>query len=186
MLGYQNAYSNSNNQLWIFWESNINCVIKEEDEQHISCEVDVQSSIILITHIYAKCDANLRIDLWNKLRGISANYDLLWMVCRDFNYIVDPIEKKEGTSHRMSKSLDSIHCIMDCDLIDAGYSGSPFTWCNGWAPDRRVWQRLDRVLTNYKWANLFDSTYINHLIKIVAEHSPFLITTSNNTRDHIK
>lgn len=56
---------------------------------------------------------------------------------------------------------------MDCNLINAGLSGSPFTWCNGWAPDRRVWERTNRVLTNYKWVNLFDSTNINFSSKQV-------------------
>lgn len=75
---------------------------------------------------------------------------------------------------------------MDCNLINAGFSGSPFTWCNGWASDRRVWERIDRVLTNYKWANLFDFTNINHLIKTGSDHSSLFITTSNHTTDHIK
>lgn len=109
LLGSQNACSNSNSQLWIFWDFNTNCVIKEEDEQQNSFEVNVQGSILLIIYIYAKCNANMRVDLWDKLRSISANYDLPWMVSGDFNCIVDLAEKKGGTPHRMSKSLISFN-----------------------------------------------------------------------------
>lgn len=57
-----------------------------------------------------------------------------WLVSGDFNCIIGPAEKKGGTPHRMSQSMSFIECIMYCELVDAGYTGSSFTWCNGWAP----------------------------------------------------
>ncbi|OIT29108.1 hypothetical protein A4A49_64804, partial [Nicotiana attenuata] len=78
----------------------------------------------------------------------------------DFNCIIDPSEKQGGNLHRMSKSMPMIQFIMDCDLIDPGFSGSQFTWCNGWAPNKRIWKRLDRVLVNQDWMNNYDSTSV--------------------------
>ncbi|XP_060177798.1 uncharacterized protein LOC132607735 [Lycium barbarum] len=75
---------------------------------------------------------------------------------------------------------------MDCDLIDPGYSGSTFTWCNGWAPEKRVWQRLDRVLINHNWMNLFDSTNVDHLIRTVSDHFPILTMANSFQRNHVK
>lgn len=66
---------------------------------------------------------------------------------------------------------------MDCELLDDGYSGTDYTWCNGWAPDRRVWQRLDRVLINHEWRNNFDSTNVTHLIRTGSDHSPIQFDT---------
>nr|XP_016498930.1 PREDICTED: uncharacterized protein LOC107817591 [Nicotiana tabacum] len=68
---------------------------------------------------------------------------------------------------------------MDCDLIDPGFSGSQFTWCNGWAPNKRVWKRLDRVLVNQDWMNNYDSTNGNHLIRTRSDHSPLLTIVKN-------
>ncbi|XP_019242274.1 PREDICTED: uncharacterized protein LOC109222363 [Nicotiana attenuata] len=75
---------------------------------------------------------------------------------------------------------------MDCDLIDPGFSGSQFTWCNGWSPNRRVWKRLDRVLVNQEWMNIYDSTNVNHLVRICSDHSPLLTIAKNASQPTIK
>lgn len=83
----------------------------------------------------------------------------------------------------MPKSLAFIQHIINCDLIDAGFSGPSFTWCNGWSPDKRGWQRLDRELINNEWCNIFDTTNIEHLIKTGSDHSPLLIIIAkSNTK----
>lgn len=106
------------------------------------------------------------------------------MGSEELNCFVDPAENKGVTSHRISKSLDFIQRIMDCNFFDALYLGSPFICCNGWFRDRRVWKRIDRVLTSFIWANIFVSTNISHLIRTGSHHSPFFI--KDNTRYHIK
>ncbi|XP_070036954.1 uncharacterized protein [Nicotiana tomentosiformis] len=105
-LGYHNAYANSNNQIWLFWKEDLDC---------------------------AKCEEDLREELWNKLRNLCDNFKLSWFIVGDFNCITGAAEKKGSTPHRMSKSLSFIQCIMDCELVDAGYSGINFTWCKAWS-----------------------------------------------------
>lgn len=75
---------------------------------------------------------------------------------------------------------------MDCDLIDPGYSRSKFTWCNGWSPEKRVWKRLDRVLVNQEWMNLFDSTCVDHLIRTGSDHSPLFTIAKSSLHKPIK
>ncbi|XP_059315722.1 uncharacterized protein LOC132066425 [Lycium ferocissimum] len=186
ILSYHYAHSNYNSQIWIFWDSNTDCTISDEDDQQVTCTITINGTPLLITYIYAKCDAQLRVDLRNKLRSISDNYNLPWLVTGDFNCIIDPVEKKGRSLHRMSKCMEFIQCIMDCELLDAGYTGSPFTWCNGWVTDRRVWQRLDRALTNHLWVNTFDTTNVYHLIKTGYDHSPLLIIANSSHRNPIK
>lgn len=79
----------------------------------------------------------------------------------------------------MSKSLPFINCIVGSELIDIGYSGNPFTWCNGWAPGRRIWARLDRVLVNSEWLQRFADTSVTHLVRIGSDHDSLLIFTYN-------
>ncbi|XP_060211692.1 uncharacterized protein LOC132639246 [Lycium barbarum] len=156
LLGFTNAYANCNSQIWLFWNDIIDCSVVEETDQQDS------------------------------LRDVAANYNLPWYIAGDFNYITDPAEKQGGTPHRMSKSLSFLQCIMECDLVDPGYSGSNFIWCNGWSPDKRVWQRLDRVLVNHEWMNLFDSTSVDHLIRTGSDHSLLLTIALTNQRNHTK
>lgn len=75
---------------------------------------------------------------------------------------------------------------MKCDLIDPSYSGSPFTLCNGWFPNKRVWKRLDRVLVDLEWMKLFDSTSVDHLISTGSDHSPLISITKKVQREPIK
>ncbi|XP_019237050.1 PREDICTED: uncharacterized protein LOC109217274 [Nicotiana attenuata] len=142
-------------------------------------------SNILVTSVYAKCEVVLREQLWNNLRDISQNYKLPCYIAGDFNCIIDPSEKQGGNLHRMSESMPMIQFIMDCDLIDPGFSGSQFT-C-GWAPNKRIWKRLDRVQVNQDWMNNYDSTSVNRLIRTGSDHSPLLTkNTSQPATKHFR
>ncbi|XP_070052653.1 uncharacterized protein [Nicotiana tomentosiformis] len=103
-----------------------------------------------------------------------------WMVAGDFNSIVEPEEKKGGRIHSMSKSLPFINCIVGSGLMDFGYCGNPFTWCNGWAYSKRIWARLDRALVNSEWLQNFPDTSVVHLVRNGSDHAPLLISTANN------
>ncbi|XP_019233788.1 PREDICTED: uncharacterized protein LOC109214330 [Nicotiana attenuata] len=186
MLGYDNAHANIKSQMWTFWNNELNCNVVEDSDQQVTCIIEWMGTNILVTSVYAKCDAGLREHLWNNLRDISLNYKLPWYITGDFNCIIDLSEKQGGNLHRMSKSMPMIQFIMDCDLIDPGFSGSQFTWCNGWSPNRRVWKRLDRVLVNQEWMNIYDSTNVNHLVRTCSDHSPLLTIAKNTSQPTIK
>lgn len=50
----------------------------------------------------------------------------------------------------MNKSSEFISSIESCGLVDIGYNGQPFTWCNQRDEGARMWKRLDRALVNHK------------------------------------
>ncbi|XP_059289936.1 uncharacterized protein LOC132043485 [Lycium ferocissimum] len=179
-LGYQFCYSNCNNQIWIFCDHNYECSILEDKEQHITCSIKYQEDTILLTVVYAKCDEQLRETLWDELRLIASNSNSPWMVVGDFNCILAPEEKKGGTIHRMSKSMPLLNCMMDCSLEDAGYIGSTYTWCNGRGPRHRVWERLDRALTNQLWNHKFPYTTVTHLVRTGSDHAPLMLEISHS------
>lgn len=158
----------------------------EEDDQQVTCIINQDGVSLLISSVYAKCNDELRECMWDKLRVINAKYNLPWFIVGDFNYIIDPSEKKGGNPHKISKRFSFIQCIMDCELVDAGYSGSTFTLCNGWCPKRRIWQRLDRVLVNHNWLNLFDSTTVSHLVRTGSDHSLLLSQVKHKMSNPVK
>ncbi|XP_019244439.1 PREDICTED: uncharacterized protein LOC109224308 [Nicotiana attenuata] len=86
-----------------------------------------------------------------------------------------PEEKKGGNAHKMTKSMPFLKCTMDCSIIDVGFIGSTFTWCNGRILENRVWERLDRVLINTEWSQKFADTSMIHLVRIGSDHSSLLI-----------
>ncbi|XP_047978445.1 uncharacterized protein LOC125220328 [Salvia hispanica] len=66
--------------------------------------------------------------------------------------------------------MDFAETIADCQLLDVGANGSKFTWARG-----DTLERLDRVLIGEGWANLFESTRVSNLPRILSDHCPLLI-----------
>lgn len=60
-------------------------------------------------------------------------------------------EKKGGIMYNMNNSFDFISIIETCGLIDLGFNGQPYTWCNQIITEARVWKRLDWAMVNDKW-----------------------------------
>lgn len=63
-------------------------------------------------------------------------------------------------------------------LVDIGYNGQPFTWCNQRDEGARMWKRLDRALVNHKWLDKMPQTTINHLTSVGSDHCPLLLEMS--------
>lgn len=121
--------------------------------------------------VYAKCSKLERLDLWNKLRMV-ASVSQPWMVGGDFNTISISSERKGGASPDLNSMNDLNNCINDCGLIDIGFSGPNFTW---YGPN--VAQRLDRILLNSSWLDLFKQNCVSHQLKRCSDHRTIILTS---------
>uniref|UniRef100_A0A803PQ68 Uncharacterized protein n=1 Tax=Cannabis sativa TaxID=3483 RepID=A0A803PQ68_CANSA len=77
-----------------------------------------------------------------------------WVVLGDFN---DVLEQEERVGSRV-QSLNSHafkDCISYCLLEDIKSSGKFFTWCNNQQGGDRIYSKLDRVMANAKWMDLW-------------------------------
>ncbi|KAH0765178.1 hypothetical protein KY285_001049 [Solanum tuberosum] len=101
--------------------------------------------------------------------------DIPWCTIGDFNVITSTEEKYGGIPYNMTKSLDFISIIEASGLVDIGYSGQHYTWCNQRAEEARVWKRLDRAMVNDKWLELMPQTTITHLPSVGSDHCPLLM-----------
>lgn len=124
--------------------------------------------------------------LWSNLRHLHDVIDGPWAVFGDFNSILAPEEKRGGIQHSLTRSLDFINCIEDCELADAGFSGNAFTWCNGGRGRRIIRKRLDRVLIKENWSDLYQQTRIDHLARTGSDHSLIFMECNNTHTDFIR
>lgn len=53
-------------------------------------------------------------------------------------------------------------CLFDCGLIDLGFVGQRFIWCNGSIGEQRTLVRLDRIVANENWLALFPEAKVYH------------------------
>ncbi|WMV45632.1 hypothetical protein MTR67_039017 [Solanum verrucosum] len=127
----------------------------------------------------------LRRPLWDRLFHFS-NMDTPWCTIGDFNVITSTKEKYGGIPYNMNKSLDFITIIEASGLMDIGYSGQHYTWCNQRAAEAKVWKRLDRAMVNDKWLELMPQTTITHLPSIGSDHCPLLMEMEARSKHRVK
>lgn len=61
-LSMDNAIANSNGKIWLFWNGDVECVVKDHDEQQITCDLshnELQDKFTII-FVYEKCKENIR------------------------------------------------------------------------------------------------------------------------------
>lgn len=65
--------------------------------------------------------------------------------------------------------------MRDTRLVDMGYNGQPFTWCNNREGNERIKERLDRAIVNSKWIREFAKSAVTHKLNIGSNHCPLLV-----------
>ncbi|XP_009587519.1 uncharacterized protein [Nicotiana tomentosiformis] len=71
----------------------------------------------------------------------------------------------------------------DCGMCDLGFNGYPFTWCNGRGRRNRISERLDRVMINEGWSDLFHSNRVDHKGKTGSDHSLMIFKAGNDSAE---
>ncbi|KAM2080248.1 hypothetical protein ACFX1T_034032 [Malus domestica] len=64
------------------------------------------------------------------------------------------------------------------ELIDLGFSGSPFTWERDWKDWGLIEERLDRAMVNNIWMEHWSNTCVSHGPLLGSNHRPLIINTS--------
>ncbi|KAL5560010.1 hypothetical protein UlMin_036221 [Ulmus minor] len=67
-----------------------------------------------------------------------------------------------------------IETLNYCGLADLGFRGPKFTWCRGKATSL-IQERLDRMLGNREWMDLFPNSRVHHLNLWGSDHRPLLV-----------
>ena len=78
-----------------------------------------------------------------RLRDLSSSP---WLCAGDFNEVTSFSEKKGGRAKSLRELRLFSDTLEDCDLVDLGFVGPPFTWRNGQEARRHVQEHLDRAV----------------------------------------
>ncbi|XP_042030068.1 uncharacterized protein LOC121777002, partial [Salvia splendens] len=172
-FGLQFRCSNTNGKIWIFSHRDWQVEVIDDSEQvlHVRVSAAIFPFSIYLSVVYAKCSREGRYDLWNKLRDISLATDgAPWLVGGDFNIFLLEEERQGSTTDRHGEMMDFADAVADCQLLDPGFDGPPFTWTRS-----GLWERLDRVLLGEHWTTAFAATRVTHLPRISSDHAPLLV-----------
>ncbi|GAA0159947.1 hypothetical protein LIER_16614 [Lithospermum erythrorhizon] len=139
--------------------------------QHVHLQVvhNITLKPFFLTVVYASCNVAERQNLWADIRSYAQN-STSWIVMGDFNALVSGDERIGFNAPDAMSMTDFTQCLLDCNLLDAGFVRSKFTRTNG-----RVSQRVDRVVCNYSCIDRYSSLNIRHLAKTGSDHFPLLV-----------
>ncbi|XP_048503085.2 uncharacterized protein LOC125498836 [Beta vulgaris subsp. vulgaris] len=104
--------------------------------------------------IYAFNDRGKRMELWEELRRIKISEP--WLICGDFNCVMS-VEERIGAQVRETEMVDLRACMTHCGLQDIKSSGNFYTWNNKQEGIHRVFSKIDRMVANQSWLDLFST-----------------------------
>jgi hypothetical protein len=125
-----------------------------------------------LTWVYGEPRWEDRHLTWDKLRELKLVSNIPWVVLGDLNEIAFSHEK-EGGNQRPNVYMQAFRdCLDDCELVDVGFSGEPFTWRRG-----RIRERLDRAVATSEWMIMHPGAILQHLPWTKSDHRPILLDT---------
>ncbi|XP_071905749.1 uncharacterized protein [Coffea arabica] len=127
--------------------------------------------------VYASCDDQIRKQQWKVIQARKGLWGERWLLDGDFNDILSNEEKWGGNWREDRSFKDFKDFLNENQLMDIGFEGHPWTWCNNWESEGEIRQRIDRGLCNYPWYKMFEKVSCKHLDTYASNHSMLLIDT---------
>jgi hypothetical protein len=103
-----------------------------------------------------------------------------WLSLRDFNFVLDQSEKLGGCPIASSSNCPFKNLINHHGLIDLGFVGNSYTWCNNRKGLDVIKERLDRALASLDWVHIHPEFSLIHLLASHSDHNPILLNTNTS------
>ncbi|KAF6159335.1 hypothetical protein GIB67_032106 [Kingdonia uniflora] len=126
--------------------------------------------VVLAIEIFGCCGGKTKGAL-ERLAVIGSS-NLPWIMVGDFNIVLRAGEKKGGRGLRWRAVEEFQDFVQNSCLLEANSSGSEYTWCNGKMGNNRILCKLDRMLCNKTWSNLFPGWKYKVMARMNSDHSP--------------
>ncbi|CAM8995263.1 unnamed protein product [Rhodiola kirilowii] len=157
--------------LALFWNNNADVTVNNYSSFHIDFTVQ-STSTFRVTLFYGAPTPALRARSWELIRQLSTLSSLPWCLMGDFNEILNFTDVSKNALRRVKPMLQFRSVLEDCDLTDLGFKGYKFTYTNRRKGKDETRCRLDRVLANPEWRNLFPDAFVYHLSTFHSDHVP--------------
>ncbi|KAK8341636.1 hypothetical protein V6Z12_A08G179200 [Gossypium hirsutum] len=142
--GYMNGIEvdpiNTRGGLCLAWRNDICIELRSFSKRHIDVVVEDKEvkGKWRLTGFYGSPYAQDMSESWNVLRNLHNDDGRPWFVCGDFNEIMYSHKKKGGLPCDERKMENFRIVLVDCELLDVGFSGNWFTWERGNLPETNI------------------------------------------------
>ncbi|XP_042964510.1 uncharacterized protein LOC122298707 [Carya illinoinensis] len=165
--------------LALMWDCDTYVEVLNYSLRHISAWITVEEGRRkwLLTGFYGEPEVNKREEAWRLLTSLKPEENLGWCVIGDFNEILSQSEKIGGCL-RQERLMDSFRGALESGgLFDLGWKGDKYTWSNKHEDNTFIKERLDRVVANIKWSEMFQGNEVEVLAARSSDHKPIMLST---------
>ena len=158
--------------LAMIWHEAVDIRFMSCSHSHIDVVVHGEggASLWRATGFYGHLDTSKRHTSWELLETLKNQSTLSWVVFNDFNEIVHPEEKLGWLDQDADQMWNFRECLGRCGLLDLGFMGQSFTWCNGRFREQRKMVRLDRFVADERWIEKFSKAQVRHISMSASNH----------------
>ena len=171
------APTSSSGGLVLAWLASIDleCFISNQNNITAWCFFDPPVSPWILFCIYGPLSTKDKFKFWDSLTSVGENFVSPWLCIGDFNFVLDQSKKLGGRLVARSSSCPFRNFIDQIGLINLGFVGNPYTWCNNRKGFTTIKERLDRSLASPSWINLHPEFSILHLPACSFDHNPITL-----------
>lgn len=140
----------------------------------------------LFIRFYGQPNSSKWKENWDLLHKLNPE-NIAWYVMGDFNEILYQHEKK-GAQAWLESLMNNFQLTLSMnELPDVNCVDSLFTWSNNHMGESYTKERLDRVVTNNWWKNLFLVIRVkDQLPTTSSNHKPMLLSISSESIWRVK
>jgi len=135
-----------------------------------------EGSTIYIAIVYANTLYNNRISLSEALHDKFNLHNGHWLIIGDFNSFLGAREKLGGRTPHPTAYSDFMNWTNVNSLIHLDTKGVYYTLTNKIDGAIFIAQKLDRVICNDQWLDIWNSINCNTLLRCFSDHFPLLVT----------
>lgn len=163
--------------LALFWKGNQAVELQCMCSWFIDVKVhDVESNTSCrLVNVYFSSRPDERKGQWEAFLKYKVCLGDDWAMWGDMNDIVCEDEKRGGVCPTRLATGGFQRFIDQCQLLDFGFTGYPFTWRNNRANEGFIQECLDRALATPSWRTRFANASVEHLDSVGSDHSALLL-----------
>ncbi|KAL5540368.1 hypothetical protein UlMin_043037 [Ulmus minor] len=162
--------------LCLLWADSVEVRLLTGSKGHIDAIISSHDNLNWrFTGLYGNPDTSLKTQFWDLLKRLGDSHSLSWLCGGDLNEILFEHEKRGGGARDLYLLRNFRDAMEYCNLADLGFRGPKFTWCRGNNNANFIQERLDRMLGNSGWSDMFPNSIVHHLRLWGSDHRPLLI-----------
>ncbi|XP_074293094.1 uncharacterized protein LOC141620008 [Silene latifolia] len=173
-----NSYLHPGGRIWIIWDP----VLFEVDILDVTIQCihtkvfdKARRKVFYYTVVYGLNSLGDREPLWQSIRSYHLQLNAPWLLCGDFNAIMERNERIGGAEITNDEIRPMADAIRDCQLTDMKARGAFYTWNNKQGTDSLIYSRIDRVFINEEWLEQYPDSFAHFLPEGLFDHCPGLV-----------